>query len=164
MDALNCLKKCSACRATKPVEEFSKTCLMRSGRNSQCKACAATAIRAWGILNRTKRTQQARIRLQDPLRRAKALAATRAWRETNKAHDAERQRRRRAYALKAVPKWAELDKIAVVYQKAREYGLTVDHIVPLKHSDVCGLHVWANLQLLDGSLNSAKRNLEFPRE
>ena len=35
--------------------------------------------------------------------------------------------------------------------------MTIDHIVPLKHPDVVGLHVRANLQYLPDTNNKSKR-------
>jgi hypothetical protein len=58
--------------------------------------------------------------------------------------------------------WSERKAIRLVYKKARQYGLHVDHIVPLKSDVVCGLHVWANLQLLAQSENSTKGNRHWP--
>ena len=51
--------------------------------------------------------------------------------------------------LNRTPVWSEVDLIKQVYQKASEYGMEVDHVVPLQHPLVSGLHVWNNLQLLE---------------
>lgn len=63
---------------------------------------------------------------------------------------------------KATPAWADPQKIARVYMLAKLRGVEVDHIVPLSHPLVCGLHVEHNLQLLTGDANRAKGNLWWP--
>lgn len=67
----------------------------------------------------------------------------------------------------AQPKWADTGAIRRLYRhrdKLRKEGhdVTVDHIVPLFHPLVCGLHVRDNLRLLERSLNSKKSNHTFP--
>ena len=75
-------------------------------------------------------------------------------------HDANR----RAIKLKATPSWSEKDRIATLYKKAKWLesltGLKyhVDHIIPLNNPNVCRLHVWENLQILEKSLNLKKCN------
>jgi hypothetical protein len=58
----------------------------------------------------------------------------------------------------ATPGWASMDKISIIYQNATDSNLSVDHIIPLKHHLVCGLHVETNMQLLSKSDNSRKKN------
>ena len=75
--------------------------------------------------------------------------------------------RRRAALMNATPAWLTRDHLLEIQKfyrdaqrKARATGIEhhVDHIVPLKSSIVCGLHVPWNLQVLTGSENSRKRN------
>lgn len=61
----------------------------------------------------------------------------------------------------AKPSWANESDILDVYKEAQYFGLEVDHIIPIKHNLVCGLHVWDNLQLLTRSENAMKSNKFF---
>ena len=54
--------------------------------------------------------------------------------------------------------WANKKVIEYIYMEARMLGMDVDHIIPLKHPLVCGLHVETNLQLLTPADNNKKRN------
>ena len=92
----------------------------------------------------------------------KNRAINRAWNQANKPLRASYAAAYRAKVLLATPRWAEYDAMSIVYSKAAELGLHVDHVVPLKSDVVCGLHVHANLQLLDKSLNSSKNNRSWP--
>jgi hypothetical protein len=71
---------------------------------------------------------------------------------------------RRAKLHNATPEWSESKKITLLYKKAKWLeALTgmkyhVDHVIPLKGKEVCGLHVWANLQILEASINIKKSN------
>lgn len=56
------------------------------------------------------------------------------------------------------------DEIKRIYQRARDLTLKtgmvhhVDHIVPLRHNRVCGLHVPGNLRVIPASENCRKGN------
>ncbi len=84
--------------------------------------------------------------------------------ENRKHKHAAEQGRRRASKLQATPKWADLDKIKLIYKEAHDLqkldGIKrhVDHIIPLNHDKICGLHVENNLQILTAEENIQKSN------
>lgn len=59
--------------------------------------------------------------------------------------------------IKAMPKWADIEKIREVYKNCPK-GYHVDHIIPLRGKNVCGLHVHYNLQYLTPKQNMIKGN------
>lgn len=71
---------------------------------------------------------------------------------------------RRAAKLKRTPAWADLDAIRAIYGEARQMTKNtgvqhhVDHIIPLKGTTVCGLHVQNNLQIITATENMKKHN------
>lgn len=72
--------------------------------------------------------------------------------------------KRRAKKKQAQPVWANEKYIGTFYTLAKEEEsrlgtkVVVDHIIPLQHPDVCGLHCEYNLQLLTQSDNCRKGN------
>lgn len=70
--------------------------------------------------------------------------------------------------LRATPGWANFHKIRRIYILAGlmtqllQQPYEVDHIVPLNHPLVCGLHTEANLQVLSGVENRDKSNTWWP--
>lgn len=75
---------------------------------------------------------------------------------------------RHAAKLKATPPWVDKDAIKEFYIEARARSERtgrahhVDHIVPLRGKTVCGLHVPANLQVLEAEPNKRKSNRLLP--
>lgn len=65
--------------------------------------------------------------------------------------------KRRASKLQATPLWVDILQLKQVYISCPK-GMTVDHVIPLNNSIVCGLHVPWNLQYLTRSDNSNKSN------
>lgn len=65
---------------------------------------------------------------------------------------------------RAMPKWADKNKIKIIYKESRKKTMQtgiqhhVDHIIPIVHKLVCGLHIPENLQILTASENSTKQN------
>lgn len=69
----------------------------------------------------------------------------------------EKAARRRASKKQACPSWVDKNVLKGIYKNCPE-GSHVDHIIPLQHEEVCGLHVPWNLQYLTGSENDSKGN------
>jgi len=68
----------------------------------------------------------------------------------------------RGYRIKrATPQWADAELLTGIYQNCPE-GYHVDHIIPITHELVCGLHVPDNLQQLPATENLQKSNKFTP--
>lgn len=74
-----------------------------------------------------------------------------------------------ARILATVP-WADFVEIRKVYREADRLSLAtgvkhnVDHIVPLNHPRVCGLHVHFNMRAIPAGPNMAKSNNWCPEQ
>jgi len=63
----------------------------------------------------------------------------------------------RARKLNATPSWSEAEAIREFYLN-KPVGFEVDHIIPIKGVNICGLHVISNLQYLTIEDNRRKGN------
>lgn len=137
--------------------------------------------RDWNAKNKERFTAYAKAWRQENIERS--AAARKRWKEAN-ADALERQRvayteknrgriaaharTRQAKKLRATPSWANIEAVKRFYVHAelltRTTGIPhhVDHIVPLKGRNVCGLHWEGNLQVLPGAENIAKGNRSWP--
>jgi hypothetical protein len=84
-----------------------------------------------------------------------------AWKMTAKVS------KRRGLKLSATPKWLsfeQLNEIDLIYKKSKELTTStgikhnVDHIIPLKGKNICGLHVPWNLRIITEKENLKKSN------
>lgn len=103
----------------------------------------------------------------DPEFKASARSRTSKWRAANRPTVNAKTAARRAALLKRLPPWVtESDQecmrlmYAVAARVSRETGIRheIDHCIPLQGSEVCGLHVPANLQLMNSFDNRSKGN------
>lgn len=74
---------------------------------------------------------------------------------------------KRAAKLQATPRWADRFAISGIYaecKRRRELGESceVDHIVPLRGRNVCGLHIDWNLKIIPSRENLLKGNKLLP--
>ena len=91
----------------------------------------------------------------------------RVWRESNQDRMRMYGASRRALQKQALPTWlteSQMSEIDAIYAHAKDCEVVsgqiyhVDHIVPLKGENVCGLHVPWNLQVLPSDVNLSKHN------
>jgi hypothetical protein len=130
-------------------------------RRSRKKRREATPRQRFPSTPETRREQSNRYRQANV---AVVRERTKRWKAANKGRLAALQMKRKAAQLHRTPAWADLDAIAMVYQKAArltaETGIPhhVDHDIPLQGRLVSGLHVLGNLQILTATANISKHN------
>ena len=177
-------KKCAECQQMKSAEEFYKTAHTKTGLTSYCKACEKAAYEAnpEPIRKRSREVRRAnkdafserdskyyaknvevyvkRAKEWDKANPDKRKAITKSYGKKNQKAKNGRTAHYRAKKIQATPIWLteiDLAAMASMYENCPK-GYHVDHIVPLRGDDVCGLHVPWNLQLLPGVENMSKGN------
>jgi len=154
------MKSCTKCGLEKPLLAF----YHRKGKpRSECKTCT-NSVNKSTVSNEAKLKAQSsyRSRNKEDLRKKHSD-----YKKNNRAICNASWMAYHASKLSATPKWLTLEDhkdIKAMYLLAKKFeGLCgikyhVDHIVPLKGENVCGLHVPWNLQLLPASINISKSN------
>lgn len=170
------MKTCRACGLRKSLTEFHLKTANPDGRRDDCKACALEKARRYRETN-AERVAASRMRwLQANKERARELE--RRWHQNNpdwrrSRYRADYERRyaklaikwaaRRMWCSQATPAWADMEKIEGIYRQAGRmrkagFDVHVDHIVPLRGEQVCGLHVHNNLRIIPATDNLVKGN------
>jgi hypothetical protein len=116
-----------------------------------CLSCSSSEGRKWSRRNRWRRERYVQR-----------------WAADNKHKTAAASSKRRLAHKHARPAWFEQQKVTQLYAECATLNdvfkltgnraLQVDHIIPLQSDSVCGLHCWANLQLLSRADNRRKSN------
>jgi hypothetical protein len=143
-------KRCCECLSIKLLDSFYYSSNRWDFKNKTCSNCDKNNISAYRSANLEKIA----------LRRKQYNSENQDKRNANRA-------KYRATKLQATPTWLnkqQLEKLLFFYSEAkrleRETGIKyhVDHIVPLQGSNVCGLHVPWNLQVIPAEDNIRKHN------
>jgi hypothetical protein len=137
---------------------------------SNCKNCSKLFIRrVTNIVTCSEKCYKHRELILNIKRRAKNKSiykeCSSKLRKKNPHLYLRKTAQRRAEKLHAVLKLPNLNKEfdmiykrCSMYQRVTTYKYHVDHIIPLKHKLVCGLHVPWNLQILTAEENCTKYN------
>ena len=168
------LKTCTRCKKEleKTIENFPYRNKERGWLSSWCNTCHKNHYNNPQIKERSLLLQS--------IRRHKKIKICRKCNENTRefgksycnscAKEISRETKRREKALvkdrlkKAMPKWANTFFIQEIYALARLRTkllgkvFHVDHILPLRGKNICGLHVENNLQILLGKDNLKKSN------
>ena len=144
------MKTCNTCKAEQSLDNFYKQSRNKDGLFHECKECC-----------RFKRNK----RYSDNAEYSKELS--RRHYRNNKQYYITKGHLRAKGVKQAKPKWLTEEHeffIEEIYSlrdlRTELTGVVhhVDHIVPLKGTDVCGLHVPWNLQVISAKDNLSKSN------
>jgi hypothetical protein len=120
-------------------------------------------VKRWAEQNPDKVREHIKKRSVSDLQKASRAR----WNAKNKEKLLELTRNRQAKKLQATPPWlSECDRwvfrqayeLAKMREKATGMKWHVDHIMPLRGRDVCGLHVPHNIQVIPATVNCQKSN------
>lgn len=180
-------KKCTHCLEEKTIEDFDAffdKSRDKTRVRSHCKSCRKIKVRNYDKGNKSKKAVYNKQYIESNLpklqkkrvdyhksNRTKILEYQKSWREGNPDKVAKARFSRRVNFDNAKPSWlsAEMElEIKRFYTHAKDCYLVtgeeyeVDHIIPIKGKDICGLHVPWNLQVLPKDLNRRKSNTYDP--
>ena len=162
------LRVCKSCKTEKAHKDFVKNSKCNFGITHKCKLCLNEENKISYPKNRDRLLAAQKKSVAK--RRSEGKDVNKPSREYNKRNP-ERKRfyaaQRKTHVKQATPRWlnsAQKAHIKRIYRLAQvmkdETGIDyhVDHIIPLRGENVCGLHVPQNLQVLRADLNLSKSN------
>lgn len=137
------MKTCSKCKKVKALSEFSPRKDRVGKYLSACKECRTMYYKS----KRPTRTTLVHASYSDSLR----------------YHKAKRSRRTKNAFIAKTEEFNlfVLEEAHILRKNRNKYtGIFwhVDHIIPLQHSLVCGLHFWTNIQVIPAKENWSKNN------
>ena len=121
----------------------------------QNKTDAIKYARQWHIRNEKHKQQYNKQYYQSNKAHLKLYAKQ--YRQQNPDIRALNDKRRYRHIKDCCPEWANKESIKFFYE-CRPEGCHVDHVIPITHPLICGLHVETNLQWLPAKINLSKKN------
>jgi hypothetical protein len=177
-------KLCNICMELKSIKSFAKSKTNRDGYHNQCKKCMGKYFYEYYRKNKEKKYRYDRLRYIQ--KRGEILEKDRQkylenreyyltkqseWAKSNPHIVRCQSSQKRARRKNAAPPWlneAHKREIELMHLLAkaleRDTGKRyhVDHIIPLKHKNMCGLHVPWNLRVIPEGENMKKNNKFLP--
>jgi hypothetical protein len=147
------LKTCKRCGGAGPFSRDKTRC---DGLQAYCRACVRKYNAAYTARN--AEANRSRAAEWQKINKEKRAHIKQRYAAANRGRYASYTAKRRAILLNAMPKWVDPEDITFVYEIAKMFSMTVDHIMPLQAKNSCGLHVPWNLQLMTKEENCAKHN------
>jgi hypothetical protein len=161
-------KKCFKCGEVRPIEQFHKHAMMKDGRLNKCAPCTVKDVTEWRLKNPDARKKEhARNRERKGFRTREVYYQEKAANKIGRKAVALKYTHKRNAQKLQHPVWnRELDdfvmeEAAILARlRAELFGGSwqIDHIVPLNHRQVCGLHNGFNLQVVPARWNQRKNN------
>jgi 5-methylcytosine-specific restriction endonuclease McrA len=156
------VKNCTRCKEDKPLSSFANDASTRDGFTFYCKSCRSEYRKRYYQANRESEIASSKKRYDKDYESKKHKE----WRRANPGKDLAKAAARRAAIHGQTPSWSVDDKeeVAAIYAFAKAWTVAtgvlhhVDHVIPLRGKDVCGLHVSWNLRIVTASENLKKGN------
>lgn len=146
----------------------------------RCPTCKKIRLQNWRLKNKDKvsiQNKTSRLNNIEKLRKKDKLRyennkeyfsqKNKLWKKLNRDKNCYNANMYYCRKINAVPNWLteeHKNEIKIIYNKAKQLSnetgeqYQVDHIIPLNHPNVCGLHVPWNLQILKKIENIKKSN------
>lgn len=161
------IKVCFKCKDEKPIEMFHKHAGMKSGYLNKCSLCVMKDVKEWRNKNpeaRKKEYIKSKPKLGITKTRQEYILDIKSKAKGRKTIVHQYSAKRRMQTNKLVMTefdefvQKEANDLCIIREKITGIKWHVDHIVPLNHKKVCGLHNGYNLQVVPSLWNIKKGN------